>query len=196
MGSANQIYVMTLVKFSDNVRPEYVTHSSVIVTPSLDVNLGIRPKQIAQQSCVRNVLRSVLLVDHLQVIKIGTQSSVHNENFVIHHCANREDIEAEAKLFPYLDVVSSLALVVESVHSVDRLALVISSKQVEVLWVFYFVGEQQTNCLNGLFAAINIVSDEEEFLVAAWKSSYVEETEQIEVLAVHISENFDWCLQV
>jgi hypothetical protein len=115
-----------------------------------------------------------LLVDHLQVIKIGTQPTVHDENFIIHHSTNREHIEAEAKFFPYLDVVPSLALVVKAVHPIDRLALVISSKQVEVLWVFYFVREQQANCFNGLFATIHIVSDEEEFLVAAWKPSNVE----------------------
>ena len=121
---------------------------------------------------------------------------MHYENFIIHHSANREDVKAEAKLFPYLDVVPSLTLVVEAVHSIDRLTLVITSEHVEVLWVFYFVGEQQANCLYGLFATIHIVSDVEEFLVAAWKPSNIEETEQIEVLAVHISENFDWCLQV
>ena len=69
----------------------------------------------------------MLLIDHFEIIKIGTQPTVHDENFIIHHSANREDIEAEAKLFPYLDVVSSLALIVETVHPVDRLALVISS---------------------------------------------------------------------
>ena len=52
----------------------------------------------------------------------------------------------------------------------------ISSKQVEVLWVFYFVREKQANCFDGLFTTINIVSDEEEFLVAAWEPSDVKET--------------------
>ena len=47
MGSTNQVYMVALVKFSDNVGAEDVTHASVVVTPSLNVNLGIRPKQIA-----------------------------------------------------------------------------------------------------------------------------------------------------
>jgi hypothetical protein len=44
MGSANQVYVVALVKLSDNVGAEDVTHSSIVVAPALDVNLGIRPK--------------------------------------------------------------------------------------------------------------------------------------------------------
>jgi hypothetical protein len=64
---------------------------------------------------------------------------VHTEDFVIHHGTDGEDIEAKSKLFPYLDIVSPFALVVEAVHPVDGLALMVTSQQKEVLRILNFV---------------------------------------------------------
>jgi hypothetical protein len=40
--------VVSFVKFSNYIWSEYIAHAPVIVAPSLDVNLGVRPEQIAK----------------------------------------------------------------------------------------------------------------------------------------------------
>ena len=64
---------------------------------------------------------------------------MHTENLIVDNSAYRDDIEAKSKLLPYLDIIPSLALIVEPIHSIDGLTLVISSQHEKVLWVFYFV---------------------------------------------------------
>lgn len=72
----------------------------------------------------------------------------------------------------------------------------IASEQVKVLWVLYLICQEQTNGLYTLFAAINIVSNEEKLLVAHWKTCDVEQPKEVKVLAVDITEDFDGSLQI
>lgn len=81
----------------------------------------------------------MLLINYLKVVQIWTEASMHTENLIIDNSAYRDDVEAKSKLLPYLNIVPSFALIVESIHSVDGLALVVSSKHEKVLWVLYFV---------------------------------------------------------
>lgn len=83
---------------------------------------------------------------------------MHAENLLVNNGSYWEAVKAVSKRLPQLDVVSSLAFVVESVNSVNGSALVIASKQEEVLRVLDFVGEQKTNGFQTLFASIYIVS--------------------------------------
>lgn len=52
----------------------------------------------------------------------------------------------------------SLTLIIESIYSVDGGALMIPSQQEEVLWVFDFVGQKQTDGLQRLLPSVHIVS--------------------------------------
>ena len=81
----------------------------------------------------------MLLINDLEVVQVWAEASVHTENLVIDNSTYRDDVEAKSKLLPYFDVISPFALIVESVHSVDRLALVVAPQHEEMLWVFYFV---------------------------------------------------------
>ena len=83
---------------------------------------------------------------------------MNTENFVINDGSNWEAVEALDKLFPEFKRVTPLALVVKSVDSVDRAALMIATEQKEVFRVFDLVGEQKTNNLQILLAAVNIVA--------------------------------------
>ena len=74
----------------------------------------------------------MLLINHFEVIQIWTETAVHTEDLVVNYCAYWEHIEAKSKLFPYLHVVPSLTLIIESIHSVDRLTFMVSSKQEEM----------------------------------------------------------------
>lgn len=86
---------------------------------------------------------------------------MHAQNFLVNDSSNGQAVEAVSESFPQFDVISSLALVVKSINTVDGGALVVSSQQKEVLRVFNFVSQQQANCFETLFASINVISQEE-----------------------------------
>jgi len=65
---------------------------------------------------------------------------VHAENFFINNSSNRKTVETISESFPELDVIASLALVIETIDSVNRGTLVVSSEKEEVLRVLNFVG--------------------------------------------------------
>lgn len=121
---------------------------------------------------------------------------MHTENLVVDNSAYRDDVEAKSKLFPYLDVVPSLALIVEPIHSINGLALVVSSKHEEVIWVFNFVSQQKADCFDTLLSSVNVVSNEKEFVVLAWVSRHIEKPEKVEVLPMHITKNFNRSFKV
>jgi len=65
---------------------------------------------------------------------------VHAENFFINNSSNRKTVETISESFPELNVIASLALVIETIDSVNRGTLVVSSEKEEVLRVLNFVG--------------------------------------------------------
>lgn len=70
---------------------------------------------------------------------------MHAKDLFINNSSYGQAVEAVSEGLPKLDVVSSLALVVEAVYSVDTGALVVASQQEEVLGVLDLVGEQQAD---------------------------------------------------
>lgn len=85
--------------------------------------------------------------DLLHRVQIGAESTVHGEDLLVDNGGNWEAVEAIGKRLPQLDVVSSLALIVESVDAVDRRALVVAAQDEEVLGVLDLVGEKQADGL-------------------------------------------------
>lgn len=67
---------------------------------------------------------------------------MHGEDLLVDDGGNWEAVEAVGKGLPELDVVSSLALVVEAVDTVDGSALVVAAEHEEVLWIFDLVCEE------------------------------------------------------
>ena len=67
---------------------------------------------------------------------------MHREDFLIDDSGDRQAVEAVRKCLPQLDVVASLAFVVESVDAVDRCALMVAAEDEEVLWVFDLVRQE------------------------------------------------------
>lgn len=76
--------------------------------------------------------------------------------------------------------------IIEAVYPVDAGTLVVSSQQKEVLRIFDFVGEQQTDSLQALLASINVVT-KEQVISLWWKPSVLEESQQICVLAMDVT---------
>lgn len=70
---------------------------------------------------------------------------MHAQDFLINNGSYGQTVETISESLPQLNIVSSLALVVETINSVNGGALVITSEQEKVLWVLDFIGEQQTD---------------------------------------------------
>jgi len=91
---------------------------------------------------------------------------VHAKYSVLNEGRHGEVVEEIDELLPELGVVSALALIPESVHFIDVLALVIAPQQEYVVGVLYFIGKQQAHCLDTLLAPIYIVSQEQ--IIGLW----------------------------
>lgn len=83
---------------------------------------------------------------------------MHAQYPVFDQGSHRQHVESRGKLLPESNAVPLLALLVEPVDLRDVLALVIAAQKKHGLRVFNFVGEQQTNRLDGLLASIHVVS--------------------------------------
>ena len=72
---------------------------------------------------------------------------MHAENLIVDQSCNWHAVEHILKLFPDADAVPPLALVVETIDSVDLSAFMVSTEQEKVLFEFYFIGEEQNHSL-------------------------------------------------
>lgn len=70
---------------------------------------------------------------------------MHAEDFVRYECRYGQPVEANSESLPHLKVVFSLALVVESVNTVDGATLVITPQEEQAVRVFDFVGQKHAN---------------------------------------------------
>ena len=164
MSSADQVYVVLLVKVFDDDLAKCIRDTSVILTPVNYIFLRvswIRPQQITEKSRVRDISWPKDLVDLLQVVQFRRQSTVDAKNFIIDNCCNWEAIKALDELFPELKGVPPLAFVVKPVNPVNGSTFVVPSKQEKVFWVLDFVSQEEANNLQVLLASIDVVSKEQ-----------------------------------
>ena len=86
---------------------------------------------------------------------------MHAENFLVDQRRDRQAIEDVAKDAPESNGVSTFALIVETIDSVDLGTFVISSEKEEVLRVLNLVAQKKADCFDRLLSTINIVTEEE-----------------------------------
>lgn len=113
---------------------------------------------------------------------------MHGENLLVNDSSNWQAVEAVGEGLPQLDVVTALALIVETVDTVDGGTLVVATEDEEVLWVLDLVGEEEADGLERLLSAVDVVT-KEEVVGFWWESSVLEESEEIVVLSVDITAN-------
>ena len=111
---------------------------------------------------------------------------MHREDLFVDDRGYRQAIEAIRKSLPELDVVATLALIVEAVDAVDRGAFMVAAQNEEVLRVFDLVREEQADCLEGLLPAVYVIP-EEEVVRFRWEAAVLEQAEEVIVLAVDIA---------
>lgn len=134
------------------------------------------------------VCRAHNAADLLHGVEIRAETTMHGKDLLVNDGGNGQAVEAVGKRLPQLDVVASLALVVEAVDTVDRCTLVITTENEKVLGILDLVCQQQTDGLERLLAAIYVVA-EEEVVGLWWKASVLEETQEVVVLAVNVAAN-------
>lgn len=85
---------------------------------------------------------------------------MHSEDLFVNDGSNRKAVEAVGESLPELDVVSALALIVETVDTVDRGTLVVSTQNEEVLRVLDLVGKEEADGLERLLATVDVITEE------------------------------------
>lgn len=83
---------------------------------------------------------------------------MHCEDLLVDDGRDWQAVEAIRKSLPKLNVVPSLAFIVEAVDTVDRRTLVIASQNKEILRVFDLVGEEQADRFKRLLASVHIIA--------------------------------------
>jgi hypothetical protein len=122
----------------------------------------------------------------LHGVEIGTQTTVHGEDLLVNDGCDGQAVEAISEGLPQLDVVPSLAFVVEAVDAVDGGALVVATENKEVLGILDLVGQEKADGLERLLAAVHVVA-KEKIVGFRWETSVLEQAEKVVVLAVNIT---------
>lgn len=195
MGTANEIHVMLLQESRHYVRTKGERDTSVVLAPSSDFLVRVRPEEIAKQTAVRDISRAHDTSDLLHRVQVRAETTVHGEDLLVDNSGDRKAVEAVSECLPELDVVSALALVVETIDTVDGGTLVVSSENEEVLRVLDLVCEQQADSLKRLLASVDVVT-EEQVVGIGGEATIFKETEQIVVLSVNIAANLDGSLKL
>lgn len=120
---------------------------------------------------------------------------MHAQDLFVNNSGNRETVETISESLPQLDVVASLALIVESIDSIDGGTFVVSSQEEEVLRILDLVSQEQANSLKGLLASVHIIA-EEEVIGVGWETSVLEQSQQIVVLTVNITADLNGSFQL
>eukprot|EP00804_Cyclotella_cryptica_P010309 CCRYP_012225-RA/>CCRYP_012225-RA protein AED:0.31 eAED:0.58 QI:0/0/0/1/0/0/2/0/519 len=195
MGTADEIQIMPIQELRHNIFPEREGNTAVILPPPVNILIGITPKQIAQQARVRDVRRSNDALDLVETRQLRTQPPMRAKDLLVNDRRAGEAVEAIRERLPELDPKPALALVVESVNAVDGRALVIPPQHEEILGVLNLIRQQETDGLEALLAAVDVVPQEDVVRLGG-EASVFEQSEKIVVLAVHVAADLDGGLEL
>lgn len=139
-----------------------------------------------RRAAVTYISRAHNPADLLHRVEIRAQTTVHGENLLVNDGSDGKAVEAVGKSLPQLNVIATLALVVESIDTVDGGALVVTSEDEEVFGVLDLVGEEQADGLKRLLTSVDVIT-EEEVVGLGREATVLEESEEIVVLSVDIT---------
>jgi hypothetical protein len=104
-------------------------------------------------------------------LEVRRQTTVAAENLLVNEGGNWQAVEAIRKCLPKLDVVSTLAFVIKAVDAVNAGTLVVTTKEEKVLRELDFVRKEKADCLEGLFATVNVITKEQ--VVGLWRKATI-----------------------
>lgn len=115
---------------------------------------------------------------------------MHGEDLLVNDGCNGKAVEAIGECLPQLDVIATLALIVEAVDSIDGGALVVAPQNEEVLGVLDLIGEQKANGFQRLFASVDVIA-KEKIVGLGREAAILEKTQQVVVLPVDITTDLE-----
>jgi len=195
VGSTNKIEIVTVQEFRHHIGTKSKAHASVILAPALYIFVWIGPEEVAEEARVRDVCGPHDPPDLLHGLEVGAEAAMAAEDLLVDYGRDGEAVEAVGERLPQLDVVATLALVVETVNSVDGGTLMISPEEEEVLRILDLVGQEKADSLQALLASVHIVS-EEEVICLGRKPSILEQSEKVCVLSVDVAADLEGRLQL
>ena len=111
---------------------------------------------------------------------------MHREDLFVNDCRNGQTVEAIRKGLPQLDVVAALALIVETIDTVNASTLMIATQNEKVLGILDLVRQQQANSLETLLPSVDVVA-QEEVVTFRREATIFEQSEQVVILSVNIT---------
>ena len=195
MRAADEVEVVLVQELGHHLGAERERNTSVVLAPTADFLVGVRPQEVAKQTLVGDVGGPHDPPDLLHGLQVGGETSVAAEDLLVDDGGQREAVEAVGEGLPQLDVVPPLALVVEAVDAVDASALVVASQQEEVLRVLDLVRQQQRDRLQRLLASVDVIP-QEEVVGLRRETPVLEKPQQVVVLPVHVSADLQRSLQL
>lgn len=120
---------------------------------------------------------------------------MHREDLLVDDRGDWQAVEAVRKGLPKLYVITTFALIIETIYAVDGSTFVIAAQDEEVLGVLDLVGEEQADSLERLLASIDIIA-KEEVVRLRWEATVLEQTQQVIVLAVDVTTDLDGSFQL
>lgn len=193
--TADQIEVVLSEEFFYNVGTEGEGYSTVVLTPTDEALFRVGPEEIADETSVGHIARSDDLLHLLHLLKLRAEATVTAEDLVVNDARDGQAVERVGKSLPQLDVVSALALIEETIDTVDRRAFVVAAEDEEILRELDLEGKNEADGLQTLFATIDVVS-KEEVVRSGREATVLEQTEEIVVLAVNVTADLDRCFEL
>mmetsp|Transcript_11461 Transcript_11461/g.20687 ORF Transcript_11461/g.20687 Transcript_11461/m.20687 type:complete len:342 (+) Transcript_11461:1304-2329(+) len=194
MSAANQIKVVLPQEPLNDIRSESEGNSTIVFSPTTNTLFRVGPKQIANQATVRHIGWPHDFSHLIHRLKFRGQTTMHGEDLFVNDCSYRHAVEGVSERLPNADVVPTLALVIEPIDTVNGCALVIPTKDEEVLRILDFEGQYKADGFQRLFATVNVVTQEQ--IVGLWRETAIlKQPEEIIVLTMNITTDFDGCFK-
>ena len=111
---------------------------------------------------------------------------MHAENLLVDQGSHGQTVEHITEYAPESDRVSSFALIVEAIDTIDLGALVIAAEQEEVLGVLDLVAQKQAHSLDRLLSTVDVVT-QKQVVRFGRETSVLEDPQQVIVLAMHVT---------
>jgi len=186
---------MLLQKLRNYITTKRERNTTVVFTPSFRVFVWVRPEQVAYYTGIGNIYGSSDASNLIHGVQLRRKTAVNTEHLFVNDSCDGKAVEAVSEGLPQLYAVSSLTFIIEAIDTVDGSALVVATEQEEILGILDFVGKEKANGLKTLFATIDVIS-QEEIVGIRREATVFKQTKKIIVLAVDITNDLDWRLEL
>ena len=140
MGTTDQIQVMLLQEVMNDVLGKGVAHTAIVQSPTAQqFAFRIGPEKVAEQTALGDVARTLDVFNEVDGAELGRKASVHADDAALDDGADGKAFETIGKQLPEMNIITSFALVVETVDAVDGVRFVVSTQNKEILGIFDFV---------------------------------------------------------